>query len=59
MVRLFIQGQEVELVDKPVALTFQINDIGELRDRQSDFSNQFEILKTPVSPIIKVASSFS
>jgi hypothetical protein len=59
MVRLFIEGQEVELSDKQVALTFQINYIGELKDRQSDFSNQFEILKTNANNIILGFSDLS
>jgi hypothetical protein len=45
--RLFIDGKECDLLEGTViALTFQINDLAEMKDRQANFSNQFKIPMT-------------
>lgn len=45
--QLFIDDIEIELYpDTVIALTYQINDLAELKDRQANFSNQFKIPKT-------------
>jgi hypothetical protein len=45
--RLFINDVEIELSpDTVIGMTYQINDLSELKDRQSNFSNQFKIPKT-------------
>jgi len=41
--KLFLNGQEVDIIPKAVTLNLQVNDLGELKDRQSDFSNRFKI----------------
>jgi hypothetical protein len=47
-----INGEELDMngadggVDNAIALTFQINDFNELKDRQANFSNQFKVPKT-------------
>lgn len=44
---LYINDALIELPEKSVALTKQINDIGDVKDRQANFSNAIEIPKTP------------
>lgn len=42
MKELYIKGKQLELDNsEPIALTFQVNDIAELADRQASFSNSF------------------
>ncbi len=43
---LYLNNEQVFLPDRSVALTSQINDIAELKDRQSDYSNKIKIPKT-------------
>lgn len=44
---LFINDKKIELAEGTViALTLQINDLGELKDRQSTYSNQFKVPRT-------------
>lgn len=44
---LYINGQLADLEpDTRIALTFQVNDIAELKDRQAHFSNKFKLPKT-------------
>lgn len=51
--RLYINEKEVDLSpDTVIALTFQINDLAELKDRQANFSNQFKIPKTKRNRLI-------
>jgi len=47
MEELYINNILVELPDNSVSQTFQINDIGELKDRQANYSNNIKIPKTP------------
>lgn len=48
--RLYINGQQVELVvEKPIAYTMQVNDIGDVKNRQSNFSRQIDIPMTPIN----------
>lgn len=45
--RLFIDGVECDLnPDTVIAITYQINDVGTLEDRQSNYTNQFKIPRT-------------
>jgi len=45
--RLFIEEQEVDLTPETViSITLQVNDLGELVDRQANFTNQFKVPKT-------------
>lgn len=44
--RLFINNIEVDIGDAVIGLTFQINDLSELKDRQANFSNKFKVPKT-------------
>lgn len=47
MVKLFVLESEVELLEgQNITLTSQINDLSELRNHQSGFTNQFRIPKT-------------
>ncbi len=53
MDRLFINELEMDLSPQTViALTMQINDLAELKDRQTNFSNRFKIPKTRRNKII-------
>lgn len=52
MEELYINNQKIELTDNLVSLTAQINDIAELKDRQSDYSNSIKILRTPKNVLI-------
>jgi hypothetical protein len=41
--QLFINDQPADLSDNtPIALTFQVNDLADLKDRQSTFSNSLK-----------------
>ena len=44
---LYLNNEQVFLPERSVALTSQINNIAELKDRQSDYSNKIKIPKTP------------
>lgn len=47
---LYINGKLVDLsAPASIALTFQANNIGELQNRQNDFSNEFQLPKTPTN----------
>ncbi len=47
MERLLLNDQECDLSpDTVIAITFQVNEIGEIKDRQSNFSNQFKLPPT-------------
>jgi hypothetical protein len=46
-IQLYLNDQLVDLTDtSPIALTLQANDLANLTDRQSTFSNQFDLPKT-------------
>jgi len=47
MTEVFINDNRLDLVDKSVAQTFQINDIGNLDTRQTSYTNRFKVPKTP------------
>lgn len=47
--KLFINDELVDLPSDTIALTSQINDIGELKDRQSNFSNSLTLPFTPTN----------
>lgn len=45
--QIFINDQEIDLsTDSPIALTFQINDLGAVQNQQGNTSNQFQIPDT-------------
>ncbi len=44
---LYLNNEQVFLPERSVALTSQINNIAELKDRQADYSNKIKIPKTP------------
>lgn len=46
MNRLFLNGYEVDLGDTPIRLTKQVNDIGDVANRKTNFTNQFRLPKT-------------
>lgn len=47
---IYADGIKLDLPDTVrVAFTFQVNNIAELKDRQSSFSNQFKAPKTPIN----------
>lgn len=44
LTQVFINDTEIDLSsDSPIALTFQINDLGEVRNQQGNTSNQFKV----------------
>lgn len=47
MDELWLNGLKVEKPQKAVSLNLQINDLGELKDRQSDFTDRFKLELTP------------
>lgn len=47
MDELYLNGMKVEIPPKAVALNLQVNDLGELKDRQSDYTNRFKLNLTP------------
>jgi hypothetical protein len=47
MTEVFINNNRLDLVDKSVSQTFQINDIGNLDTRQTSYTNSFKVPKTP------------
>ena len=47
MVELFIDDVRFPLYDAKVTVTKQINNVAELKDRQSTFTNRFKAAKTP------------
>ena len=44
--RLYILGQEIELKDNVISQTKQVNDIGNIETRQTNYTNTFSIPKT-------------
>lgn len=40
---LFLNGKQVDIIPNTLTLNFQVNDLGELKDRQSDYSNRFKL----------------
>lgn len=46
MNRLFLNGYEVDLAGVDIRLTKQVNDIGDVANRKTNFTNQFKIPKT-------------
>ncbi|WP_417867963.1 hypothetical protein [Xanthomarina gelatinilytica] len=44
---LWIEGIQFDLGDRTVSQTFQINDLGELKDRQGNYSNTIRAPRTP------------
>ena len=46
MEQLYINGKRIQLEKGSVAQTFQINDIGDVKDRQASYSNNISIPKT-------------
>ena len=49
MDQLYLNGKKVEIPPKAVALNLQVNDLGELKDRQSDYTNRFKLNLTPTN----------
>ena len=47
MEELFINSVKIELPQRSVSQTLQINDIAEIKDRNADYSNNVRISKTP------------
>lgn len=45
-VQLIINDKLIELGEKPIALTYAINNFAEVKDRQANFSNKFKVPKT-------------
>lgn len=47
MVELYINEELIDLsVDQALAMTYQVNDIGDIKNMRANFSNQFKIPKT-------------
>lgn len=46
MTELFINGERVEFTNSPIAQTFQINDMTDVKHRQAGFTNHFKIPQT-------------
>lgn len=46
---LYLDGQLCDMGKSKIAMTYQINDIGELQDRQSNHSNTVKLPKTPAN----------
>lgn len=47
MLELYINEELIDLsVDQQIAMTYQVSDIGDIRNCRADFSNQFKIPKT-------------
>jgi len=44
---LYVNSDKIELGDTKIGLTLQVNDIAELKDRQSNFTPKFKIPRTP------------
>ncbi len=42
MKELYINGRLVDLSENPIAMTYAVNNLGELKDRQASFSNMFK-----------------
>lgn len=40
---IYINGQKIDLAEAKVAVTFQVNDVAELEDRQSNFTNEIKV----------------
>lgn len=47
MTELYLNGYRIELGDIDIAQTYQVNDIAEIKDRQTNFTNRFQIPPTP------------
>lgn len=53
MRELYINGKLVDLEpSEPIACTYQRNDIGDLKDRQADYTNEFNLPLTKTNKII-------
>jgi hypothetical protein len=52
MEELYINNKLVELKHNSISLTFQINDLAELKDRQANYSNNIRIPITPNNKLI-------
>ncbi len=52
MTELYIDGYRIELGKQKITQTFQINDIGEPKDRQLNYSFPFKIPDTPNNLIV-------
>lgn len=53
MKQILINGQSLDIIDEePIALTLQVNNIAELKDRQASFSNTIKIPLTAKNKII-------
>lgn len=46
---LYLNNLKIELPENSIALTSQVNNLAELKDRQSNFSNEIEIPDTPAN----------
>ena len=47
MTELWLDGKKVDMPEKAVAQTLQINDLAELKDRQANYTNRFKVPQTP------------
>ena len=48
LTEIFYKGEDLDLYeDKGLKYTIQVNDIGEIKDRQASFTNSYEVPKTP------------
>ena len=48
LTEIFYKGEDLDLYeDKGLNYTIQVNDIGEIKDRQASYTNSYEVPKTP------------
>lgn len=48
LTEIFYKGEDLDLYeDKGLKYTIQVNDIGEIKDRQASYTNSYEVPKTP------------
>ncbi|WP_233890574.1 hypothetical protein [Tenacibaculum piscium] len=47
--QLFINGVKADLPERAIALTFQINNLFDLQDRQTNYTNNFTLPFTPIN----------
>ena len=52
MMELYINNQRVDIDGNVIKQSFQNNNLGEVKDRQSNFTNKFKVPKTPKNRLI-------
>ncbi len=47
MIEVYINNERLELEEQNITQTFQVNDIGDPKSRQTGYTNKFKVIKTP------------